>query len=204
MKSANYGIDGPIVLCNLLIAGAASIGLGIIFYYQIIPVQAGVGSILAKLFLFIAVFSLVCLLLSIWSSKIGKIVEAKHILDSYDWKGDETVLDVGCGRGLMLIFAAKRLVTGKAVGVDIWDSRDLSDNRPEMIIKNAQVKDVADRVHISNSDARKLPFGDNTFDAVLSCKVFHNITNREERKKTIQEIGRVLKPGGWLGIIDSF
>jgi len=143
-------------------------------------------------------------LFSVWSSKIGKIKEAKRLLNMYDWKGDEKVLDVGCGRGLMLISAAKRLVTGTAVGVDIWDSRDQSGNHPENTLSNAQFEGVAERVEIQNSDARRLPFVNDTFDVVLSNKVFHNITNREERKKAVQEIARVLKPGGWLGIIDSF
>ncbi len=50
------------------------------------------------------------------------------------------VLDVGCGRGLMLISAAKRLITGTAVGVDIWDSRDQAGNRSENTFKNTQLK----------------------------------------------------------------
>ena len=36
--------------------------------------------------------------------------------------GDEKVLDVGCGRGLLLIGAAKRLKSGKATGIDVWDA----------------------------------------------------------------------------------
>jgi ubiquinone/menaquinone biosynthesis C-methylase UbiE len=204
MKSANYGIDGPVVLRNLIIIGVASIGIGLLAHFQVLLIPPIFSSILAKICTFIAVFNLACLLLSIWSSKIGKKIEATRILDSYDWNGDEKVLDVGCGRGLMLIFAAKRLVTGKAVGVDIWDNRDQAGNHPENTLKNAQIEEVADRIEIKNSDARKLPFEDNTFDVVVSNKVFHNITNRDERKRAIIEIARVLKPGGWLGIIDSF
>lgn len=204
MKSANYGIDGPVVLRNLIIIGAAAIGLSLFAHYQILPIRPRLGSILVKFCIFIAAFNLLCLLLSVWSSKVGKRLEATRILDSYDWQGDEKVLDVGCGRGLMLISAAKRLVTGKAVGVDIWDSRDQAGNHPENTFKNAQLEDVADRIEIRKSDARELPFEDHTFDVVLSNKVFHNITNREERKRAILEMARVLKPGGWLGIIDSF
>jgi len=40
------------------------------------------------------------------------------------------VLDVGCGRGLLLIGAARRLTTGKAVGVDIWQAEDRVGNLP--------------------------------------------------------------------------
>jgi cyclopropane fatty-acyl-phospholipid synthase-like methyltransferase len=73
--------------------------------------------------------------LSIWSSKIGKIRETKRILGVYDWSGDEKVLDVGCGRGLMLIAVAKRLTKGKAFRVDIWDSREHGVQRGSKLIK---------------------------------------------------------------------
>jgi cyclopropane fatty-acyl-phospholipid synthase-like methyltransferase len=46
------------------------------------------------------------------------------------WKGDEAVRDVGCGHGLMLVGAARRLTTGKATGIDIWQAEDLTGNRP--------------------------------------------------------------------------
>jgi ubiquinone/menaquinone biosynthesis C-methylase UbiE len=204
MKSADYGIDGPIVLINLIIIAILAVLLGSLAYNRILPVRSDYASAIGKFCIFITAFNLSCLLLSLWSSKIGKIKEAKRLLDMYDWKGDEKVLDVGCGRGLMLISVAKRLTTGKAVGVDIWDSRDQAGNRPENTFKNAQLEAVAERIEIKNSDARQLQFEDNSFDVVLSNKVFHNITDRKERKMAVQEIARVLKPGGWLGIIDSF
>lgn len=204
MRSADYGIDGPVVLLNLIIIGIFALLLGLLAHYRILPIRSDFASAIVKFCIFIAAFNLSCLLLSVWSSKVGKIKEAKRLLDTYDWKGDEKVLDVGCGRGLMLISAAKRLITGKAAGVDIWDSRDQAGNCPENTIKNARREDVAGRIEILDSDALCLPFEDNTFNVVLSNKVFHNITNRQERKNAIQEIARVLKPGGWLGIIDSF
>ena len=143
-------------------------------------------------------------IISVWSSKIGKISVARRLLETYAWKGDEKVLDVGCGRGLMLISAAKQLIAGNAVGVDIWDSRDQAGNHPENILTNARLEDVAGRIEILGSDARQLPFEDSAFDVVLSNKVLHNVTNRKEPTKAIQEIARVLKPGGWPGVIDSF
>jgi cyclopropane fatty-acyl-phospholipid synthase-like methyltransferase len=72
------------------------------------------------------------------------------------------VLDVGCGRGLLLIGAAKRLTTGKAVGVDIWQTEDLSGNRPEATLENARLERVAERVGVKDGDARRLPFADGT------------------------------------------
>ena len=183
MKSVDYGIDGPVVLLNLIIIGIMAFIFCLLAYYRLLPVGSEIASAIGIICILIMAFNLLCLLLSVWSSKIGKIKEAKRLLDSYDWRGDEKVLDVGCGRGLVLISAAKRLMTGKAVGVDIWDSRDQAGNHPENTLRNARLEGVAERLEIQNSDARRLPFVNDTFDVVLSNKVFHNITHREERKK---------------------
>ena len=116
--------------------------------------------------------------------------------------GGEKVLDVGCGRGLMLIGAAKRLKSGKATGVDIWDPKDLSENTADAAKQNAKIEGVADRVRIENCDARKLHYQDNSYDVVLSSTVVHNIPEREERSQAVREMWRVLKPGGQLLIFD--
>ena len=52
----------------------------------------------------------------IWYSKVGKQQIRKQLLGLVPWRGDEMVLDVGCGRGLVMIGAAKQLITGKAIG----------------------------------------------------------------------------------------
>jgi SAM-dependent methyltransferase len=204
LNRANYGIDGPIVLRNLILIGIGAIIIGVVAHFQLLPVRQSIASALTKLGLCLAIFNLSCITLSIWSSKIGKIRETERILDTYDWRGDEKVLDVGCGRGLMLIAVAKRLTTGKAFGVDIWDSRDQSNNHPENTLNNARVEGVQDKIEIKDGDARQLPFENNTFDVVVSSKVLHNIIERKKREEAVHEIGRVLKPGGWVGVIDSF
>ena len=65
MKSADYGIDGPVVLLNLIIIGMVAVGLGVLAHYQILPIRASLASTIAKLCGFIVFFNLVCLLLSI-------------------------------------------------------------------------------------------------------------------------------------------
>jgi arsenite methyltransferase len=112
------------------------------------------------------------------------------------------VLDVGCGRGLLLIGAAKRLTTGKAVGVDIWQTEDLSGNRPEATLENARLERVAERVEVKDGDARRLPFADGTFDVIVTKEALHNIYNASERDTAVREIARVLRPGGRLFIGD--
>lgn len=135
-------------------------------------------------------------ILMVWSSKVGKVRKRERLLDYLTWMGNEQVLDVGCGRGLMLIAAAKRLKTGNAVGIDKWQQEDLLNNRPEATLQNARLENVADRVEVKTADMRQLPFGDESFDVVLSCAAIHNLYNASERAKAISEIARVLKPGG--------
>jgi 2-polyprenyl-3-methyl-5-hydroxy-6-metoxy-1,4-benzoquinol methylase len=55
----------------------------------------------------------------------------QDFMNALPWTGDETVLDIGCGRGLMLVGAARRLTTGQAVGIDLWRTEDQADNSPE-------------------------------------------------------------------------
>jgi len=61
------------------------------------------------------------------------------------WRGHERVLDVGCGRGLLPIGAAKHLTTGHATGIDLWSNVDMGSNSPEATHRNTAIEGVADR-----------------------------------------------------------
>lgn len=164
----------------------------------------GAATALTSILLSIGVTFMATSAVMIWSSRVGKIGLRDRLLDSFDWRGDESVLDVGCGRGLLLIGAAKRLKKGKAIGVDVWSAQDLSNNRADATIANAKAEGVADRVKVETADARQLPFGANSFDIVLSSLAIHNIPHSQERAKALREIARVLKPGGRVLIYDIF
>ena len=138
----------------------------------------------------------------IWDSKIGKVREREKLLDRIAWQGSERVLDVGCGRGLLLIGAAKRLSSGSAVGIDLWQAEDLAGNRPEAALQNAKLEGVADRVEVQTADMREIPFPDGTFDVILSKAAIHNLYSPDDRGKALREIVRVLKPGGQIVIED--
>lgn len=66
-------------------------------------------------------------------------------------------MDVGCGRGLLLNAAARRLTPGKAIGIDLWQSVDQSGNRPEATLANARLEGVAGLVEVKTGDMRELP-----------------------------------------------
>ncbi len=115
------------------------------------------------------------------------------LLDAAALRPGERVLDVGCGLGLMLIGAARRLTTGKATGIDIWQVEDLSGNRAEATLENARREGVADRVEVQTADMRKMPFPDASFDVVLCTQVLEHSTDPAQ---AVRELARVTAPGG--------
>ncbi len=98
----------------------------------------------------------------------GKFLVWAELLDRLGLRGDERILDLGCGRGAVLLMAAQRLTTGRAVGVDLWQGADQSGNSLEATRRNAVAEGVADRVELHTGDMRALPFKDGGFDLVLS------------------------------------
>ena len=154
-------------------------------------------------FLYSAALFLLPVILMLVYSKAGKFRHRDRILAKVSWKGNESVLDVGAGRGLLLIGAAKRLTTGEATGIDIWNSEDLSGNSPQALIQNIVIEGVGRKADVKSEDARKMSFSDGTFDVVLSNLCLHNIYQQEGRAQACREIARVLKPGG-VAVISDF
>jgi arsenite methyltransferase len=125
-----------------------------------------------------------------------------RLLDDLHLQGDESVLDLGCGRGAVLIAAARRLTQGSAVGIDIWRSQDQSGNRPEVAAANAAAAGVSERLRLDTGDMTDLPYESDTFDVVTSALAVHNIPTAAGRAAAIREAVRVLRPGGRLVIVD--
>lgn len=200
-RRPNYGLDAPLVVRNLLIVAA----LGIIsLITRLLGVWSKQDPIATIAFPLISagLSGGAMALWMIYDSKIGKVREREEYLDMIAWRGDECVLDVGCGLGLFLIGAAKRLSTGRAVGIDRWQAEDLSGNNAAGTLDNAIVEGVADKVDVQTGDARKLPFGNASFDVVLSSMALHNIYDAGERQTAVREIARVLRSGGRVLIVD--
>jgi arsenite methyltransferase len=199
---ANYGIDAPSVLRNLGGGGLAAILVGSIIYMLRENLPRSLATSLANMGWWAGSFMLLTALLMLWGSRVGKLRLRDKLIASLPWRGDERVLDVGCGHGLMLIAAAKRLTTGKAIGVDIWRREDQAGNSAAATLENVRAEGVQDRVELKAGDARQLPFESATFDVIVSSWALHNIYDRQERERAIREVARVLKPGGHLLIVD--
>jgi SAM-dependent methyltransferase len=196
----DYGIDAPPVILIMALVGAAGLAVALVLYF--LGVSGPVGGTAAVTALVVGINCLLNAGGMLWYSKVRKLRARERFLNLIPWRGDEVVLDVGCGRGLLLVGAARRLKTGRAVGVDIWQGQDLSGNRPEATLGNARREGVADRVEVKDGDARRLPFADAAFDVVVSGLALHNIPDAAGREQAVREIARVLKPGGHVALVD--
>lgn len=108
-------------------------------------------------------------------------------------------LDVGCGSGALTIACAKRNPHAQMVGIDRWGKEYASFNLP-LCERNAEAEGVRN-VSFSRGNAVKLDFPDETFDAVTSNYVYHNIKGKD-KQQLLSETLRVLKKGGTFAIHD--
>jgi ubiquinone/menaquinone biosynthesis C-methylase UbiE len=196
----SYGIDAPLLVRNFLLAGLGLLAVsgGFVFGLAWRPWSIGLGVVL----LIAAIYSLGMFCLMLWDSLVTKVRGRDAILDLVTWRGDEAVLDVGCGSGLMLVGAARRLTTGHATGVDLWLDRDQASNAPSRALSNAKIERVCDRITVETGDMRALPFPDSSFDVVVSHWAVHNLEDASDRLDALTEMKRVLRPGGTILLAD--
>ena len=197
----DFGIDAPAVLRNLLAIGAALIVLGFLLpqwlhlgrvYLDVRPSLVGAG----------VVFFVQGLLMLLYV-KVGKFRHRDFMLGMHAWRGDEAVLDVGCGRGLLLAGAAKRLTKGgRATGIDVWSNEDMAGNSEAATLRNLELEGVADRCELVSAPAQVMRFPDASFDVVVSNLCLHNIYDPLPRAAAVEQIVRVLKSGGVALISD--
>ena len=117
----------------------------------------------------------------------------RRLIEQADIREDHQVLDLGCGTGTLTILIKKTHPNAKVVGLD---------GDPK-ILNLARAKAARAEVELifNNGMAFELPYPDDSFDRVLSSLVFHHLT-RNDKARTLQEVFRVLQPGGELHIAD--
>ena len=110
-----------------------------------------------------------------------------------------TGLDIRCGSGALTIACAKRNPQGTMIGIDRWGAEYASFSQ-RLCEQNAEAEGVSN-VSFQKGDATKLDFADETFDAVTSNYVYHNITGKN-KQALLRETLRVLKKDGTFAIHD--
>jgi trans-aconitate 2-methyltransferase len=108
---------------------------------------------------------------------------AREVIDRLDLRGDETVLDAGCGSGRVTRLLLERLPRGRVIGVD---------SSPSMIERARE--SLGDQVELIVGDLVELELGE-PVDAIFSNATFHWIL---DHRRLFERLYAVLRPGGRL------
>ncbi len=198
----DYGLDAPGLVRGFLLGGTAAVVASVVLPHVLPPAWLGNARWALGTFRWGGGAYVLTGLMMVLSSRVGKPRARDRLLDLLTFAPDARVLDVGCGRGLLLVGAARRLPQGRAVGIDLWSQADQSANSRAATLANAAAEGVADRVEVHDGDMTMLPFDDDTFDVVVSSLAIHNVADRRGRREAMREIVRVLRPGGQIAIVD--
>ena len=103
------------------------------------------------------------------------------------------VLDLGCGTATLTLLVKKAHLDAHVIGID-GDAKIL-------IIARRKAKEEGLDVTFDQGMAFNLPYGDASYDRVVSSLIFHHMTT-DNKAKALKEAHRVLRPGGQLHIAD--
>ena len=176
----------------------ALIGLVLLILALLFPMIV----ILAALFLLMAAYFAYARWL--FSARGGDVQDKVYglVLEHLDWNGQGRLLDVGCGSGALTIKLAKKYPDARLTGVDYWGAS--WEYSKKVCEKNAAIEGVNGRITFQQASALKLPFEDETFDAIVSNLTFHEVRDAKDKKELIREALRVLRKGGTFTFQDLF
>jgi len=199
----DYGVDAPAVMRSIFLCGALSLLIAI---FAPPVIRLGHVTLAARSFYWTGGCLIGEGMLFLLYVKVGKFRHRDFMLDLHSWRGDEQVLDIGCGRGLLLAGAARRIAavggTGHATGLDVWSNVDMGGNSAAATQHNLDIEGLSSRCTLVSKPAQEMPFDDETFDVIVSNLCIHNIYDAKSRTKALDQIVRVLKPGGVALISD--
>lgn len=198
-----FGIDAPSLVLGFAVAGPALLLAAMMLTHGFPAATSSdaARSVLGAMMLTGLMMCLEAIAMTL-SSRVGKRLLLRRMVASLNLRGDEQVLEAGCGRGMLLLEVAQHLPQGRATGIDLWSRRDQSGNDAATTRRNTELVSVADRVRIDTGDMRQLPYADASFDAVVASLAIHNLPTETDREQAVREIARVLKPGGRVALLD--
>jgi SAM-dependent methyltransferase len=141
---------------------------------------------------------------TIFSSRFGNLQDKIQdlVISQIDWNGKGKVLDIGCGNGPLTIKVAQRYPQTEVVGMDYWGKN--WDYSMKTCTSNAKIAGVEKQVSFRQGSASALPFEEASFDLIVSNLVFHEVQDVKDKRISIREALRVLKPGGVFVLQDLF
>jgi ubiquinone/menaquinone biosynthesis C-methylase UbiE len=114
------------------------------------------------------------------------------------------ILDTGCGFGATAVVLAQAFARSEVVGID------LSEPLLELALQAVQGTDLGERVTFERADVQKIPYDDDSFDALVNLQMLHIV---EDPIAMLDEMERVLAPDGvlfladirrsWVGLLDK-
>jgi ubiquinone/menaquinone biosynthesis C-methylase UbiE len=105
------------------------------------------------------------------------------------------LLDIGCGTGTLGAMMVASMLPARVVGLDYAPAMC------HVARRKAEQADLGDRLRFLSADSEHLPFPDRAFDVVTCSNSFHHYPHQQS---VVNEIHRVLKPGGRFMLIDGF
>lgn len=133
-----------------------------------------------------------------WLTAVLRFRDVERLLDALKLRGDEVLLDVGTGDGVVAIAAAKRMPQGSVIAADDWrrphSGRSLS---PAIARANAEAEGVGQRVRVCTTSFETLDIPSASVDVAVACFALHHL-ERDARERALGEMVRVLRPGGRL------
>lgn len=132
----------------------------------------------------------------------AELIGIERYLNHIPYSRGEHILDAACGSGSMTRLLAQSVQDGRLTGIDI---------RPDYLdfARKAAAREGLQSIEFTEASILNLPFAANSFDGCWASLVLHWLT-ASERVKAVQELFRVLRPGGWVvctepdGVADGF
>ncbi|HZM81266.1 MAG TPA: class I SAM-dependent methyltransferase [Candidatus Limnocylindrales bacterium] len=186
---AHYGFDLPsaalalavTAVCLLVLTVAVAIGVD--GWWWLFPLAYALA------------FAFSCASL-VYTARRGRFAVWRRLLEGMRLTGRERIVDLGCGRGAVLILAARKVPLGHAIGVD-------RENRLRRTVGNAEAEQVkVDLLPADLKNLENLPIDSASIDLVVSSLALHHIAEEAERARVITEAVRILRPGGRVVIAD--